>query len=88
MALSRPDSPDFVRQQLEDKSAEQDLLFHHIPQWENTQSESFAVRHDTKWRCMMAVLGVEGVLETAQEVLQWRVESDVRGEVARGSAST
>ena len=35
------------------------------------QSESFAVRHDTNvWRCMRAVLGVEGVSGTVQEVLQ------------------
>ena len=37
---------------------------------------------------MRAVLGVEGVLGTAQAVSQiaiGRVESDVRGEVARGS---
>ena len=89
-------SPDFVRQQLEDKSAEQDLLFHRIPLMEDTQacwllllmcaatranfwlravhpdqSESFAVRHDTNvWRCMRAVLGVEGVPGTALAVSQ------------------
>ena len=85
-----------MRQQLEDKSAEQDLLFHRIPLTDDTQacwllllmcaatranfwlravhpdqSESFAVRHDTNvWRCMRAVLGVEGVSGTAQEVSQ------------------
>ena len=90
------DPPDFVRQQLEDKSAEPDLLFHRIPLMKDTQacwllllmcaatranfwlravhpdqSESFAVRHDTNvWRCMRAVLGVEGVSGTAQEVSQ------------------
>ena len=88
-------SPDFVRQQLEDKSAEQDLLFHRIPLWRipkhvgfrcscvlqpgrtsgcavhPDQSESFAVRHDSNvWRCMRAVLGVDGVSGTAQEVSQ------------------
>ena len=31
-------SPDFVRQQLEDKSAEQDLLFQRIPLLEDTQA--------------------------------------------------
>ena len=30
--------PDFMRQQLEDKSAEQDLLFHRVPLMKNTQA--------------------------------------------------
>ena len=110
-------SPDFVSQQLEDKSPEQDLSFQRIPLLEDTQAcwllllmcaatranfwlravypehtESFAARHDDHvWRCMRSIFGVGGALENAQVVSQlpfasrWEVESDVRGEVARGS---
>ena len=84
-------SAEYVQSQLEQKSVEQETLFHRIPQAQDTQAswlllmcgatrsnfwlrmvrpdqvQNFAERRDLNvWRCLQALLGIEGAPELAR----------------------